>query len=162
MSARVGWSGWHLRSWENWDEVKCDSMGFLQPHSSKLSAGTMILGCLFWRRSDQEIHSKTTMRSEVQLSCSNTLEVLVNPQAIFFMQLHRFLWPREPIFRLPLADIFQTVLENLQVQPRNRQRCWMSLKAWEILSNTTQIYERSYPPHKTAVLVCFCKICLIL
>lgn len=80
----------------------------------------------------------------------------------FFIQLHRFLWPRDPFLSLSLADIFQAVLENAQVQPGNRQRCWVSMKALETLSDTTQIYERSYPAYKTAVLVHFCKICLTL
>lgn len=36
------------------------------PPISKLSAGTMILGCIFWQsRGDQEIHCKTTLRSEI-------------------------------------------------------------------------------------------------
>lgn len=69
-----------------------------------------------------------------------------NPMATWtiFSQLHRFQRPREPSLRLSQADISQAVLKNLQVQPGNRHRCRMSLKAletryysniWKILSS---------------------------
>lgn len=89
------------------------------PPASKLSAGSMILGYLFWQRSDQEIHGKTTMRCELELSYRDILEVLVTPwlHEQFFSQLHRFLWPRKPFLRISIADISQAVLGNPEVLP---------------------------------------------
>lgn len=117
--------------------------------TSKLSAGTMILGCIFWQsRDDQEFHDKTRPRPELELSCSSTLEVSITPwvHEHFTSHLPKFLRPGDPLFRLSLADISQVIQGKPQVPLGNRGRCWLSLKASQTLSDTTQKYERTYRP----------------
>lgn len=93
------------------------------PPISKLSAGAVILGCIFWQsRDDQEIYCKAVLRSELELSCSSTLEISITPWAHehFTSQLTRFLGSRDPLFRLSPADISQAISGKPQVLLGNK------------------------------------------
>ena len=138
------------------------------PPISKLGAGTVILGCIFWQsRDDQEIHCKTTLRSELELSCSSTLEVSITPwvHQHFTSQLPRFLgvgilcsvvqaFPSR-YFSSYIGKATSTAGEQrkmLEIPEGLRDPVRYHSKIWKILSSIQD----------SAVLVCFCKICLIL